>query len=140
MKRKLYSTLLLSMTSLVLSLYGCSGSEKSDTITYDVTADVSVPEKKTPSEAAKKTLDKPQLPTENADIDTSSEPYILGREHAVRLHSDISDTELCDELLDINARITNIRNRIGNEAAENYIAGLRDYLKENSDTLYMALF
>ena len=66
--------------------------------------------------------------------------YILGREHAVRLHSDISDTELRDELLDINARITNIRNRIGNEAAENYIAGLRDYLKENSDTLYMALF
>ena len=91
MKRKLYSTLLLSMTSLVSSLYGCSGAEKSDTITYDVTADVSVPAGKTPSEATKKTLDKPQLPTDNADIDTSSEPYILGREHAVRLHSDISD-------------------------------------------------
>lgn len=119
-------------------LTSCSGQGKDDAVTYDVTADVT---KTAPVTTTSKNGHRKTALIDDTKIDTDSEPYKLGREHAVKLSSSCTSTEeIRDELLDINARANNIRNRINKQAANNYLAGIRDYLTENSDTLANTLF
>lgn len=129
-----------SLISLLLPALACSCTQtQSDAVTYEVTADI--PASKT--EPAQQKPSKPQsvsrLTTDKAD--KQSEPYKLGRKHAQTLHEQCHTTnEIRDELLDINARITNISSRIGPDAANDYLHGMRDYLTETGDTLATVLF
>ncbi len=118
--------------TILLAATSCGGSDKSDSVTYDVTASVvDAAEDSRPIAAA----------TQGPAADAGSEPYRLGREHAALLRSRCHTTEeISDELLDINARTYSIRTRIGEKAADDYRAGIRDYLTECSDTLASILF
>lgn len=118
----------------------CSGGDGGNSATYDVTADVSVPvnepveSKKAPEGA--QACDNACQSFSSKDVDVSSEPYRLGREHATRLHVQCkTESEVRDELLDVNARIYAIRCRIGEDAANDYVQGFKAYLKEVGDTL-----
>lgn len=125
------------VSALPLILWSCTKSND-DSITYDVTADQTTaapaPEKKQP----KTTYVKTRLDGRNPD--TGSEPYRVGRRHAEKLHRCTTREEVCDELLDINARLSNIQNRISKEAGNDYLCGIRDYLKEQNDTLATTVF
>lgn len=122
--------------ALAITFSACSNS-KDDAVTYDITADVT--EKPQPKPAA--TPAKRASRLTESDADKGSEPYKLGREHAKKLHSECTTTDAVrDELLDINARITNIQCRISQDAANDYMHGLKDYLTEVGDTLATTLF
>ena len=67
--------------------------------------------------------------------------YALGQEHGERtvgLRSD--EAALQDALLDVRARITNIHDRLGAQAAADYERGFTDYIKANDDSLARVLF
>lgn len=67
--------------------------------------------------------------------------FQLGREDANAL-LDQCDTpqQLRLRLLDVRARITNIRTRVSPEAADDYVTGFRLALEERGDTLASTLF
>lgn len=67
--------------------------------------------------------------------------YSLGKEHAERILK-LSDDEsaLQDGLLDVRARVTNINDRIGPQAAADYERGFVDYITEHDDSLASVLF
>ncbi len=134
---KLYR--LIPILTIVLTATSCGNSEKKDAVTYDVTTDITQVPTKT---AEGKDLAANPIQKQKAHEPVkNSEPYILGREHATKLHTQLTTTEeIQNELLDINARAYNIRNRIGQQAADDYLAGIRDYLQECSDTLATTLF
>lgn len=120
-----------------LLLLSCSGNTD-DSITYDVTAEQTAPASTLPTQHPQTTSVKTRLTGDNPDTD--SEPYRMGRRHAEKLHRCSSREEICDELLDINARLSNIQNRISQKAGNDYLCGIRDYLKEQNDTLAATLF
>lgn len=66
--------------------------------------------------------------------------YRLGEQHA-REAIDLSgnETALQEKLLDIRARITNIRYNLGAQSAADYERGFTRYIKANSDTLTQLL-
>lgn len=67
--------------------------------------------------------------------------YSLGQEHAgavISLRDD--ESALQDALLDVRARITNIHDRIGAQAAADYERGFVDYITEKDDSLARVLF
>ncbi len=67
--------------------------------------------------------------------------YSLGKEHAeriVKLRND--EPALQDGLLDVRARITNINDRLGPQAATDYERGFVDYITEHDDSLAQVLF
>lgn len=75
-------------------------------------------------------------PESRHEVDKGSEPYKLGREHAARFSRECrTESDIRDGLLDINARIYNIRCRIGQDAADDYAQGFKAYLTEQGDTL-----
>lgn len=67
--------------------------------------------------------------------------YSLGKEHAERIIK-LRDDEpaLQDGLLDVRARITNINDRLGPQAATDYERGFVDYITEHDDSLARVLF
>ena len=66
--------------------------------------------------------------------DTSA--WFLGVEHAVRLVRECdSDDKRGLRLLEVRARETNIRNRIGDSAADAYVSGFEHGLRTESDSL-----
>lgn len=132
----------LSVAASIVIASSCS-SKTDNSVTYDVSAQYAdtsdtdkTPAKTTPRTAPKKTS--ALITSENAD--PSSEPYRLGREQAMKIHQCRSTNEQRDMLLDINARLTNIRSRIGEEAANDFLHGFRDHLTELGDTLSVSLF
>lgn len=67
--------------------------------------------------------------------------YTLGQEHAEVIISMRDDeSSLQDALLDVRARITNIHDRIGAQAAADYERGFVDYITEKDDSLARVLF
>lgn len=67
---------------------------------------------------------------------TDSEAWALGRRHAAALVRECADDDQrALRLLDVRARETNIRSRIGDAAADDYIRGFEEGLRENSDSL-----
>lgn len=67
--------------------------------------------------------------------------YSLGQEHAAMVVSLRADeSSLQDALLDIRARMTNIHDRIGAQAAADYERGFVDYITEKDDSLARVLF
>lgn len=66
--------------------------------------------------------------------DTSA--WLMGREHAAALAAECAtDDERGLRLLDVRARETNIRARIGNSAADAYVSGFEHGLRAASDSL-----
>lgn len=64
------------------------------------------------------------------------DPRDLGRQHAAGLVSEChDDDERALRLLDVRARETIIRTRIGFEAADEYVAGFEEGLRQYSDSL-----
>lgn len=125
------------LSALPLLLWSCSGSND-DSITYDVTADRTITTVTTQKTQSRTPSVKTRLNGDNPD--TNSEPYRMGRRHAEKLHRCTTREEIGDELLDINARLSNIQNRISKDAGNDYLCGIRDYLKEQNDTLATTLF
>lgn len=138
---QLYITAIIAAS---VALSSCSGNKTDDAATYDVTADVSIDPDATPATPAGAPASRPSQPSPNTptgDADPDSKPYQLGRRHAAdMLQQCRTQDEIRDRLLDINARTTNIRRRIGAEAADNYLQGFRSYLTERGDTLANAIF
>lgn len=67
--------------------------------------------------------------------------YRLGEEHAERLLQYANNEDaLQDGLLDIRARISNIRAKLGAQAAADYERGFTDYIRTNNDSLARILF
>lgn len=67
---------------------------------------------------------------------TNMEAWNLGRRHAAALVRECSDDDQrALRLLDVRARETNIRARISDSAADDYIRGFEEGLRENSDSL-----
>lgn len=67
--------------------------------------------------------------------------YALGREHGAGVVAVSKDeSALQDRLLDIQARITNINDRLGAQAAADYERGFVDYIVETDDSLARTLF
>ena len=134
---KIISLTLLTVIAAMPAVVSCS-SKTDNAVTYDVTAQYadSAESRPEPKAAVKKNSD--LISSENAN--TTSAPYRLGREQAMKLHQCGSTSEQRDLLLDINARLTNIRNRIGEEAANDFLHGMRDHLSELGDTLAVSLF
>ncbi len=67
--------------------------------------------------------------------------YHLGEEHAERLLQYANNEDaLQDGLLDIRARISNIRSKLGTQAAADYERGFTDYIRTNHDSLARILF
>lgn len=67
--------------------------------------------------------------------------YSLGQEHGeavVKLRDD--EAAMQDALLDVRARMTNIRSRLGAQAEADYERGFVDYIKANDDSLARVLF
>lgn len=123
--------------TLLLFSCSCSHSED-DSVTYDVTAEQTVTHTAPQKQSRKTSSVKTRL--NGKEPDTNSEPYRMGRRHAEKLHRCATREEVCDELLDINARLSNIQNRISADAGNDYLCGIRDYLKEQNDTLATTLF
>lgn len=131
------STTIFSLLLAGAALSACSNNADDNCITYDVTAEAPVAE----PAAAKVRPAKSKSRLADGNADKGSEPYRLGREHGKRLHQQCRDEEAVrDEVLDINARITNIQCRIGAGAANDYMHGMKDYLSEVGDTLATTLF
>ncbi len=135
---------LLPLLSIAASIAIASCSSKTDdSVTYDVSAQYadSSDTDKSPARSTPRTTPKKSsalITSESAD--PSSEPYRLGQDQALKIHQCRSTTEQQDMLLDINARLTNIRGRIGEEAANDFLHGFRDRLTELGDTLAVSLF
>lgn len=137
-----FDYILVIASVVALSSYSCS-QEKDNSITYDVTAEyvdtariIGNSKQEAPQSNVLDKSEPEEVKTEAVAANLNEEPYRLGREHAARLHEQCkSQGEVRDELLDINARITLIRSRIGDEAAVSYKQGLKDYLTEVADTL-----
>ncbi len=67
--------------------------------------------------------------------------YHPGEEHAERLLQYANNEDaLQDGLLDIRARISNIRSKLGAQAAADYERGFTDYIRTNNDSLARILF
>ena len=67
--------------------------------------------------------------------------YVLGESHGKRAVELINDEgELQDLLLDVRARTSNIRSKLGAQSAADYERGFHDYVKANSDSLAKLLF
>ncbi|MDE6394464.1 MAG: hypothetical protein K2K77_03890 [Duncaniella sp.] len=67
--------------------------------------------------------------------------YSLGQEHAgIIISLRDNESSLQDALLDIRARITNIHDRVGAQAAADYERGFVDYITEKDDSLARVLF
>ncbi len=142
---------IISAAIIPLAAAACS-SGSGDTVTYDVTADVTVPpSSKSPAPGTAGQRDSGTIPSHAApvrtalpditDAATDGAPYRLGHSHGLRLHSQCrTEGEIRDELLDINARVTNITARVSPEAAASYLRGLHDALAETGDTLASTLF
>ena len=135
------------LSGIVLTLASCSSQDNSDAITYDVTADYAS-EATTPSSSnLSPAPSRHSAPSSRAahqlsdDYSSDSEPYRLGRTHARQLLSNChTSDQIRDELLDINARVTNIKYRVGESAANDYLHGLHDELAASSDSLANTLF
>lgn len=75
------------------------------------------------------------------EINTSSDAYLLGKEHAEALVRDCrTEEERNDFLLDVNARKTNILAHTDAATASEYEAGFRDGLRASGDSLARVLF
>lgn len=76
------------------------------------------------------------IPAEKVITGPDTVAWHLGVEHAAQL---VTDCENDDErgllLLDVRARETNIRSRLGNSAADAYIQGFEHELRQRSDSL-----
>lgn len=67
--------------------------------------------------------------------------YSLGREHAEMTVASAGDESLLqDRLLEVRARITNINDRLGPQAATDYERGFTDFIRENCDSLAKIIF
>lgn len=67
--------------------------------------------------------------------------YRLGGEHAERLLEYAAEEDaLQDGLLDIKARISNIRSKLGAQSATDYERGFTDYIRSHNDSLARILF
>ncbi|MCM1354906.1 MAG: hypothetical protein NC212_00700 [Staphylococcus sp.] len=67
--------------------------------------------------------------------------YSLGEEHAQQLLMNADDEDkVQDNLLEIQARISNIRSKLGAQSAADYERGFTDYLKANNDSLAKIIF
>lgn len=70
-----------------------------------------------------------------------SELYNLGARHASDMLVSCGDTlEIQEYLLEIAARRSNIGSRMGRQAAADYQAGFKDYIKSHNDSLARILF
>ncbi len=142
-------TIIITTTAMACA----TGESADDAITYDViiasdnnqpaTTDIppaDKPEKETT----------PEIPTQESATNNKADnrsttggasAYDLGSRCAQRLLTNC-DTEsaIRDELLDIRAREHSIRTQVSGKAADAYISGFRDALKESGDTLYHTLF
>jgi len=79
------------------------------------------------------------IPDSIAPEDSSA--YNIGRNNArILLEKCTTETDIRRELLDMRARETNIRSRVGPKAADAYILGIKSYLIESGDTLASTLF
>lgn len=80
----------------------------------------------------------------NSSSDTrsmSQRAYTLGIEDANAIVSECMTQEAIRiRLLDIRARATNIKNRISEDAAEEYLSGFKYGLEQHGDTLATILF
>lgn len=67
--------------------------------------------------------------------------YKLGEEHAAKL-LEVVDNEAAvqDGLLDVRARMSNIRSKLGAQSATDYERGFTDYIRANNDSLAGILF
>lgn len=80
----------------------------------------------------------------NSSSDTrsmSQRAYSLGVEDANAIVSECQTEEAVRiRLLDIRARATNIKNRISEDASEEYLSGFKHGLEQHGDTLATILF
>jgi len=139
MKKLIYiSTLILPLTTALAS---CS-SNASDAVTYEITTDAPAQSQDASQQpASASTTPFQRFKISDSTADTNSAPYRLGLKHARELAAQVSDTTaLNDCLLDINARLSNIQARIGNNAAQDYLHGLRDGLGQTAPSLAKAIF
>lgn len=138
MNHSLYALFVLLLATAISA---CS-SNSNDTVTYEITS-ASATTSGQPSSTQRDESPKSSsvITYDETSSDTDSAPYKLGFKHAQELVRCGADTSrINDCLLDINARITNIRSRIGEDAAKQYTNGLRDYLRENDAALATLLF
>lgn len=69
------------------------------------------------------------------------EAYTLGKEHAARVAAVAADEGAVQEaLLDVRARISNIRSKISPQSAADYETGFRDGLRHDCDSLARLIF
>lgn len=69
------------------------------------------------------------------------EAYKLGEEHGeavIVLQGDT--TALCNRLLDVRTRESDLRHRFGDDTADSYISGFEDYIEEHDRALAEKLF
>lgn len=144
----------LLTTIITTTAMACAtGESADDAITYDV---IIASDNNQPATADIPPADKPEkenspeIPTQESATDNKADngsttggasAYDLGSRCAQRLLTNC-DTEsaIRDELLDIRAREHSIRTQVSGKAADAYISGFRDALKESGDTLYHTLF
>lgn len=142
-------TIIITTTAMACA----TGESADDAITYDViiasdnnqpaTSDIppaEEPEKETAPET-QSPVSESDNKADNGSPTGNTSAYYLGSRCAQRLLS-TCDTEsaIRDELLDIRAREHSIRTQVSDKAANAYISGFRDALKESGDTLYHTLF
>lgn len=143
MRRRYLSLAIFTLLTFTLtSFWSCENS--SDAVTYEITATPADNTDAAPAERPEKGVEARQssrLTVDDSRNGSGSAPYQLGQKHARELSQVATDTSrLNDCLLDINARITNIRNRIGAEAEQDYIRGLSDALRRDNPSLAATLF
>ncbi|WP_300805933.1 hypothetical protein [uncultured Duncaniella sp.] len=69
------------------------------------------------------------------------EAYTLGENHAAELIGIAADeSAVQDKLLEVHARVTNIREKLGAQSAADYERGFTRYIEANSDSLARLLF
>lgn len=78
----------------------------------------------------------PAIPPEVVVTGADTSAWLMGKEHASALVTECSDDdERGLRLLDIRARETNLRSRIGDSAADAYVSGFEHGLRAASDSL-----
>lgn len=81
------------------------------------------------------------IPPEAIVLGADSTAWFLGEEHARALVRECrNDDERALRLLDVRARETNIRSRLGNTAANAYVGGFEYGLRAASDSLARVIF
>lgn len=146
---KILLTIIITTTAMACS----TGESADDAITYDViiasdnnqptTTDIPPAEEyeKGTAPGIQSPVSESDNKADNGSPTGNTSAYDLGSRCAQRLLS-TCDTEsaIRDELLDIRAREHSIRTQVSDKAANAYISGFMDALKESGDTLYRTLF